>query len=287
LFFHLFHNFLLTFFFSPPTSITTSFGMANTPTPSDQFGTHTHRRSTIPCRQRSAKRFSKLIPHITLSRRQHQQPLAFEGPEPDVRNLAIGYKEDSSDDDNDDDDDDDDDDGDEISLEFYSGDHISAYSSVNHKDLASENRYIDNSIFTNSAVNNDPKALLEFCPYSLTYAGRKCPLGDECILKKICYANGNGKKGCRREDCERSHEHVVTCRYLLKHGHCKQKGCQSSHDIELRKTIKESIDDHVVHRKFGVRVQDGDADEIKDGDVDEGEGDFEVEEITREDDFGA
>jgi hypothetical protein len=38
---------------------------------------------------------------------------------------------------------------------------------------------------------------------------------------------------------------------------------------------------------FGVRVQDGDADEVKDGDVDEDEDDFKVDEITREDDFGA
>jgi hypothetical protein len=257
--------------------------MASAPTFSNQPDTHAHHSSTLVFRQRSAKQFTKLVPHITLSRRQGQQPLAFEGPEPDVRNLAIGCEKNPSDEESDDDD--------EISLEFYGSEHISAYSSVEYEDFASENRYIDNSVITNSAVDNDLKALLEFCPHSLTYAGRKCSLGDECALKKICHANGNGKKGRRREDCEHSHEHVVTCRHLLKHSHCKQEGCQSSHDIQLRKTIKESIDDYVIHRIFGVRVQDGDADEVKDGDVDEDEDededDFEVEEITREDDFGA
>jgi hypothetical protein len=154
--------------------------------------------------KRVRRRSSRLVPHITLSPRPPCDKLFFfdghlpgnNNPEPD---------EEQSDDNEDE----------EFTLEFY--DNASSYPSVNYEAPIPETRHANNSIVSDSTENAELKALLEFCPFSLTFSGKKCPLGEDCTLKKICHRNSNPRGCSRGEGCEYSHEHVratyITCSF--------------------------------------------------------------------------
>lgn len=203
----------------------------------------------------------KAVPRITLSRRPHCQELFFFDKRVPVTNELLTGQEQSDKEDHE-------------SLELYHDD--SSCTSVNLGDDVPESRWIipNTSHPEDHPEDHELKALLEFCPVSLTYSNKKCPLGDNCTLKKICH-NTTRKHGCLNKDCEFSHEHTVSCGNLLKNGHCRfleGKGCRYNHDQESRTTVRELIPDHVEYRIFGAKKQvveeavtqhDGNTDEVE------------------------
>lgn len=195
-----------------------------------------HNTASTPAVAEMARRFSKPVPHIkpTLP---PEEDLFFDGPQPDISEFGIGGEQEPSDDE----------DEDEIMPIVEINERSSACQLVNYQEFVPERRAIGRT-----TENEELKALLQFCPHVLTYMDSKCPLGEDCTLKQICY-NNSRLNGCRREGCKFSHEYVATCRRLLKHGHCRRKNCTLNHDFELRNTIREAIPDHVEFRIFGVK----------------------------------
>ena len=187
--------------------------------------------------------FPKLVPRITLSRRPRCQELLFFDKQVPVANELVTGQEQSDKEDH------------ASSPELYH-DHSSC-ASINLGDTVPESRYTIPSSVHNDEENHELKALLEFCPVSLTYGNKTCPLREDCTLKKICH-NTTRKHGCTNKDCKFSHEHTVTCGSLRKNGRCRffeGKGCRYNHDQELRNTISPSIHDHVELRIFGAKKQ--------------------------------
>jgi len=205
--------------------------------------------------------FPKAIPRITLSRHPRCQELSFFDKQVPVANELVTGQEQSDKEDL------------ESSLDLYHDN--SSHPSVNLGDPVPESHRVNNSVISHFSEDDKLKPLLKFCPFSLTYSGKKCPLGEDCTLKKICHANSISLRGCTREGCEFSHEHIVTCGGLVRKGHCKYlegKGCRLNHDQELRTTVRELIPDHVEYRVFGAKKQvveeavtqhDGNTDEVE------------------------
>ncbi|KAG9562972.1 hypothetical protein KCU71_g7106, partial [Aureobasidium melanogenum] len=180
--------------------------------------------------RKNVRRSSRIVPSIMLPPVTRSGRLYIEGPEPDRELLGIDdeEEEDSSDDE-------DDDQQNDFSMTFlYRQDsHDADFVSVDWEDI---------------------KSLLKYCPYSLTYSGRTCPLGDDCILQKVCHRNSN-PVGCSQTPCPYSHDVRVSCRTFMENRRCKHTACTYSHDYELRTAIKDTIDNHVKHRSFGAKIQ--------------------------------
>ncbi|KAH0347137.1 hypothetical protein KCU81_g3690, partial [Aureobasidium melanogenum] len=180
--------------------------------------------------RRDGRRSSRFVPSIMLRPTTRSRRLLIEGPD-DRAHLGIDDEEEehSSDDE-------DDDQQNNFSMIFH---HFPDPESTDFVSVDLEH----------------VKSLLEYCPYSLTYSGRACPLGEDCTLKKVCHRNSN-PVGCSKESCPYSHDILVSCRTFLKDRRCKHAAaCRYNHDHDLRVAVRDKIDDHVKHCLFGAKIQ--------------------------------
>ncbi|KAG9685857.1 hypothetical protein KCU95_g12063, partial [Aureobasidium melanogenum] len=191
--------------------VTTSVPLESNKTPAESTAA-----SRVNKFRRDGRRSSRFVPSIMLRPTTRNRRLLIEGPD-DRAHLGIDDEEEYSSNDEDDD----------QRNNFWMTFHH--FPDAESKDFVSVDL-------------EHVKSLLEYCPYSLTYSGRACPLGEDCTLKK--------------ESCPYSHDILVSCRTFLKDRRCKHAAaCTYSHDHDLRVAVRDKIDDHVKHRLFGAKIQ--------------------------------